>query len=183
MCPKRVMNQSTASYNLVFQDSSERPAKCQADLFRATAPVRGCDNIWSTLSKSGVLYFERVSILPNVNWVIEGNWSLAALTITTQFKSILARRWLTVVAPNAAKSKSAMMKTFPSFPAHTLMQIPIKYGYLLSNFMSHVAYLQQFCFKRDSKKQFAPFCVVNPRLCPCEEIGVATVDFVFPVMV
>merc|ERR1719160_2385112 len=120
MCPQSSMNKSVASYNLVFDEQVERRVskRCIPKYYLAAPPPRGCENTWSRLFKSGVLYFEGIKILPNTNWAIGGKWTLTALSVTTQFKSILARRWLTVVAPQAARSKSIMMQSFPSFPMH-----------------------------------------------------------------
>jgi len=82
-----------------------------------------------------------------------------------------------------------LIKNFPAFPIETLgTGLPLKYAYMLHNYMSHVSYVTQCCYRTVAGKgnmSHCPFCVSNPDLCPCVEIlfpGEPTIDFVFPVM-
>jgi len=81
-----------------------------------------------------------------------------------------------------------LIQSFPSFPAATLVGMPVKYAYLLHNYMAHVAYVQLCCFKRDAAMgnlTHCGFCISNPQLCPCDKLfypGEPTVDFVFPTL-
>jgi hypothetical protein len=82
---------------------------------------------------------------------------------------------------------SYIVDDFPSFPPSTLLSLPTKYGYLLSNYMSHVSYVQQCCMNvkiRSGDVSHGPFCRDNEALCPCRDLvasGEPSANFVFPV--
>jgi hypothetical protein len=159
---------------------------CQTNAMEPIQPLDGCVNLWSKLAETGIFYVENVTILRNPNWNITGGWKFRAFSLTTQMPSYLSKVWLQLVDPQAAQADDPMMVSFPTFPSHSLMQVPIKYAYLLSNYLGHLSMVQQYCFKAVLDLNYSKFCTSNPDLCPCEEITYplnVTVDFVFPIMV
>jgi hypothetical protein len=184
-CPSRVGDRVGTNYNYMLKVGFENLGGpgCQQYLGRPETPPRGCQNLHSRMRATGIAYFEDVTVQANWMWGIKGGWHIKAMSITTQLNSGLAKIWLGFADPKASKSKDPSLKEFPMFPLGTLMLIPVKYAYLLSNYMSHAAFIQQYCFRETVDETFAPFCADNPTLCPCSLIGFSTLDFVFPVMV
>jgi hypothetical protein len=185
-CSKELGDEMIDAYNfaLTIPDQWYGGPECHETTPSLVEPPPGCENLFSRLSRSGIIYFEHLDVAENKNWNITGGWKFVAFSFTTQLQSALAGRWLPILAPEMAATPDRFTANFPMYPLDTIMQVPTKYAYLLSNYMSHLSVVQQHCFIKNETRSFAPFCVSNPDLCPCGDISSEyTMSFVFPVMV
>lgn len=148
------------------------------------APKPGCVTFSSRMFTTGILYFEHINVVANENHNITGGWKLPAFAFTAQVQTLLGTKWLQATVPTTSIGDERYTSRFPEYPVDTLMSMPTKYAYLLSNYMSHLTVLLQHCLTKNHSLNFVDFCVSNPDFCPCADVYVGySVDFVFPVMV
>lgn len=149
-----------------------------------------CQNMYSRMQDTGILYSVLPTVKPNAYHGLHGEWNYTAISFSLMKKTVLSIDWLTLNAPQIAGNRKGdkFLEDFPEFPADSLSGIPLYYAFIMSNFMSTLGEIQEFCFSNDQDHHpFREWCLEDGgKMCPCDKMYLINEPdlpgYVFPVI-